>query len=63
MVGGLGGRLEELVLTIGHAAPPIVSGNPEEQRQQLAGISEVTVQPLARYAVTRQRLAELIDLL
>jgi hypothetical protein len=63
ITGGEGGRLDEIVLTIGHVASPLLSGTPEEQRAQISQITQLTIQPIARFAVTRYRLAELRELL
>jgi hypothetical protein len=62
-VDSLGTRPDLVVLTVGHVVPPIISG-PEEQRlAQVEQITEVVVQPLARFSLSPGRLREWADLL
>lgn len=51
------------VLTVGYAAPPIVLGTVDEQKQKLELISDVPVNPLIRISLTRRRLQEWSDLI
>lgn len=51
------------VLTFGQVAPPIILGSEEQQREQLEALAFVPVRPLARFALTEQRVRELIKLL
>jgi hypothetical protein len=52
------GQPDSLILTFGHAGPPIVSGTAEEIRTQTEKISQVTVQPLMRLQISIKRAAE-----
>jgi hypothetical protein len=51
------------VLTVGQVTPPIILGSDEQQRDQLEALTFVPVRPLARFALTEQRVRELIKLL
>lgn len=50
-------------LNIGQALPPALLGTPEEQAEQLEQIAYVPVKPVARLALTRERLEYLIAIL
>jgi hypothetical protein len=52
-----------VILTIGHAGPPVVLGSRDEQIEQLSKISEVPVKPVIRVSVSLQRLREWAELL
>ena len=52
-----------MYLTVGFVSAPVLMGTEEEQLQQLRDIKFVTVRPLGRYALTRQRARQLADLL
>lgn len=54
---------DEIVLLIGQVAPPIVTGNREEQLEQLRRIVSVRSQIVARFVFSRTRLDELITTL
>lgn len=57
------GHLAELILTIGHASPPPITGTPEEQAEKAKEVKSVAVTPLARVSLASGRLDEWIDLL
>lgn len=57
------GMPEEIILSIGNASPPLVYGSQEEQEQQIARLSSVRVVPVARFALSRSRAAELVQVL
>lgn len=63
--GGMvvGGSLEEFVLTFGHAAPPVVLGDAQEQRLSLSAISVIPVRTLVRLSVSPARLREFSEIL
>ena len=50
-------------LTVGQALPPALIGTPEERVEQLEQVSYVPVKPVARLALTRERLEYLIAVL
>jgi hypothetical protein len=55
---------DEIILSIGCATPPIITGDTIEERQaQAENIGYVPVRPIARIAVTKARLAELMVIL
>ena len=54
---------DELVLTMGRLIPPLLLGTPEEKREQARQLENVEVRILARYAMTRARLVQLISVL
>jgi hypothetical protein len=62
-VDAAAGQPDMALLTFGHASLPPVTGTPEQQREQIANISEVVVQPLVRLSLSPRRLKELADLL
>jgi len=53
----------EFILSVGQLSPPILLGTPEEQAEQARQLSYVPVKIVARLAMTRQRLSELIGIL
>jgi hypothetical protein len=53
----------ELILTIGQIAPPMLLGTDEERRQQIEALSYVPVKTVCRVSFTPERLGELIDVL
>lgn len=57
------GDPDEVILTVGHLAPPLLQGTPDEQRAAVTQVSQVTVRPVARFSVRRAKLAELRDVL
>jgi hypothetical protein len=50
---------DEFVVSIGQMVPPANLGDPEQQQQ----VDHISVKPLARMALTHQRLVELINVL
>ena len=50
-------------LTIGQMVPPALIGTPEERAEQLEQVSYVPVKPVARLALTRERLEYLVQIL
>ncbi len=55
---------DEIFLDLGTLTPPVILGEtPEEQRQQAERIGFVPVRTVTRVAMSRRRLAELIELL
>lgn len=50
-------------LSVGQTVPPALIGTPQEQAEQLEQIAYVPVKPIARLALTRARMEELIALL
>jgi hypothetical protein len=57
------GAAENLILTVGHIAPPVLLGSAEEQRAAAADIKAVSVRPLARFSLSRSRATALIRVL
>ena len=53
----------EFILTVGQLAPPILLGTEEERRQQARELTYVPVKVVARFALTRTRLEELVKVL
>jgi hypothetical protein len=58
-----GGRPEHILLTFGHAAPPIIIGSPEEQQIALSDTKTVPIKPLARFSMSPSRVRDLIRIL
>lgn len=54
---------DEVILTIGQAAPPVVMGTSEEVREQLKQIDKVPARVVARLSLTPLRLRQLIGIL
>ena len=50
-------------LSIGQTVPPALIGTPEEQAEQLEQIAYVPIKPIARLALTRSRMEELVAIL
>ena len=53
----------EFVLTVGQLQPPILLGSPEERKEQAKKLTYVPIKVVARFGLTRQRVAELIEVL
>lgn len=62
-LGQIGVGADEVFLTIGQITPPPLIGTPEQQRAQASQIAYVPVNPVARLALTRPALENLIELL
>ena len=54
---------DEFILTVAQLAPPVVLGSDEERQEQVSQITHVPVKVAARFALTRARMAELVQLL
>ena len=54
---------DELLLTVGQVAPPILLGDEGERREQAERLSYVPVKVMARLALTRDRMAELLGVI
>ena len=54
---------DEFVVTVGQSTGPPLSGTPEEISRQAAQVTGIPVETLARVALTRRRLTELIAVL
>ncbi|MDP9265290.1 MAG: hypothetical protein M3O91_04110 [Chloroflexota bacterium] len=54
---------DEIILTFGALASPVLLGTPEERRQQAEAVRFVPVKVLGRYGLTEHRLRELAGLL
>lgn len=50
-------------LSVGQTLPPALIGTPQEQAEQLEQIAYVPVKPVARLALTRSRMEELVTIL
>ena len=50
-------------LTLGQVLPPALIGTPQEQAEQLEQIAYVPIKPVARLALTRSRVEELVAIL
>ncbi|GGQ79795.1 hypothetical protein GCM10010250_59290 [Streptomyces althioticus] len=57
------GQADAIHLSLGQADPPIVSGSPEQMKQDLLELGTLPVETLGRYVLTRERLTELIQVL
>lgn len=53
----------EFILTLGHMAPPLLSGSEEEMRQQASQLSFVPVRALARFSLTKQGVEALREVI
>jgi hypothetical protein len=54
---------EEILLTFGYVAPPVLLGSPEEQQAAVAAIGAVSANILCKISLSRGRAHELIELL
>jgi hypothetical protein len=50
---------DEILLTAGHAAPPVLLGSQEQQETAARQVTNVQVTPIGRYSVSRANLAAL----
>jgi hypothetical protein len=57
------GSLKGFILNFGHAAPPVVLGDAQEQQLSLSALSVVPVRTLIRLSVSPARLREFSDAL
>ena len=60
---GQSGQPDDVLLTVGHVAPPAIVGSSEEQAQQARQLEFLPIRPIARISMTRHRLQELIGIL
>ena len=52
-----------VLLTVGYVAPPLILGTPEEQQTALAALDHVNVRPIARFAFSIGKAAELAQII
>ena len=57
------GAPEEFILTFGHAAPPVVLGDAEEQQLALSALAVVPIKTLVRVSVSPARLRQFAETL
>jgi hypothetical protein len=57
------GQHGEVILSFGQTAPPVLLGDPEQQREQAKEIPSVPIKPVARLALTREGLDDVIRIL
>jgi hypothetical protein len=60
---GPSGAPGEIIMTVGHAAPPLLVGDPEEQRAQAQAVDEVPVQVLGRFSMGREQVGQMLSVL
>jgi hypothetical protein len=53
----------DVILSFGQVTPPALIGTPQEQAAQAQRIAYVPVKPVARFTMSRPRVAELIGVL
>jgi hypothetical protein len=54
---------DEIVLIVGQATPPLVTGTPAEQAAQMTKVSFVQARPIARFNMSSRILRQLISIL
>ena len=54
---------DEFIVTIGQVVPPALLGDEQARAAQLQQVEQVTARPMARIALTRARLTELVQAL
>lgn len=57
------GAPSEVIVSIGYVGPPMLHGTPEEQAVMGGQLPPQPIVPLSRFALTRNRLEELRDVL
>jgi hypothetical protein len=57
------GGFDEVVLTVGYAAPPVLLGAGADLRRQASELESVPVRPLSRYSLTQTKAEELYGVL
>ena len=62
-VGQIQPQERAFYLSLGQVLPPALIGTPEEQVEQLEQIAYIPIKPVARLAMTRSRIEELVALL
>lgn len=63
VTAGPDGEPEDLLLTIGHVAPPVLLGSPEEQQATAMALGAINVRALSRISLSYQQTQALIGLL
>jgi hypothetical protein len=58
-----GTMVDDLVLTIGYVAPPVILGTPDEQRASFMALGAVNVQALTRVSMSPAYAQQLVELL
>jgi hypothetical protein len=53
----------DVIITFGQANPPLILGSPEEQAEQAANLAFIQVRPVARLALGRDRIKDVITAL
>lgn len=59
----IGSKPDLVVLTIGHAAAPILIGSEDQKREAAEQLHEIVIQPVARVSLSSGRLKEWLALL
>lgn len=54
---------DEIYLSFGVLSPPVIVGEADEVQRQMQDLSFVAIKPVAKFVLTRRRLAELQDVL
>lgn len=54
---------QEFILVVGQITPPLLLGTPEQQAEQAKLLSFVPIKTVARFAMTRERMEQLIKVL
>ena len=58
------GQQSEVILTFGQLAPPAILGETQEERdRQIRDLTHIPIKPVARLALTRAGLEQLVDVL
>lgn len=57
------GSPDELVLTLGHAAPPIILGTDDANAEQLLTDRSLTITPVGRFSLTLARAKDLLGIM
>jgi hypothetical protein len=58
------GQGSEVILTFGQLAPPVLLGATQEERvRQARGLTNIPIKPIARLAMTRAGLGQLVGVL
>jgi hypothetical protein len=60
---GPDGNVDDVVLTIGYVAPPVILGTPEEQRASAMALGAVDVKALTRVSISPAYAQQLTELL
>jgi hypothetical protein len=51
----------DILISFGVATPPLALGTPQEQAEQLDRLSFIPIKPVARFALSRDRLVEFMQ--